>query len=171
MTQPFLDSGQPHSGSYLFVRSQRRLSDGWLLDATGLGDYQPADALYDLQRHVVIGHSPMWTVIGDDWDVEKFHSPSALKRIAKLMASVDEVFSCLLPDIDDSFEFSYWRNGALVRSFQKRSKDWGRTYTVQQQGIPLDAETAPITANDEPTERVWPIARSLGFDLADSVGT
>lgn len=171
MVVPFLKSGDPHSGSYLFVRSKTQVSDAPLLEMLGLNEYHPTKALFDLQRWVVIGNSETWTVVGDDFDREKFHSPSAPEVLDRLITSSEEVFFCVLPDVDEGSEFFYWRNGTLLRSYQKCSKDWGTTYTIDEFGTALAAETGPTNGTDRPTDRVWAIARSLGFDLAESSGS
>ena len=105
MVSVFLESGHPLCGSYLFVRSEEALSDESLLDAVGLGVYQATEALFDSQRHLVIGNSPTWTVVGDDFEWKKFHSPSESEVLASLVAAVDEVLLCRLPDTDDGFDF------------------------------------------------------------------
>jgi hypothetical protein len=172
VVSPFLDSGQLHSGSYVFVRSGTRMEDEQLLELLGLDAYHPTSALVDCQRYVVIGNSPDWTVIGDDWEWAKFHSPSVATVLSRLVSSAEEVLFCVLPDVDLGFEFSYWRDGVLVRSFEKVSHDWGRAYVVAETGARLSAETEPIDMpGDEATKRVWAIARSLDFDLADSLDT
>ncbi|MEZ5229049.1 MAG: hypothetical protein R2710_21000 [Acidimicrobiales bacterium] len=148
------------------------MEDDQLLELLGLGAYQPTSVLVERQRYVVIGNSPDWTVVGDDWEWAKFHSPSVATVLSRLVNSAEEVFLCSLPDTDAGFEFFYWRDGMLVRSFEKVSHDWGRSYVVAEIGARLSAETEPIDMPaDEAAERVWAIARSLDFDLADSLGT
>ncbi|MCA9920294.1 MAG: hypothetical protein KC445_20200, partial [Anaerolineales bacterium] len=101
----------------IYVRSFNAISDQEFMDFLGLKGYHKAFPPLEFTGfHVVFANDSEWTHIADDLRYTLWHSPKTSEAIAELSKTYD-VFRNSRGDIDDSFEFEYYRNGTLARKF------------------------------------------------------
>jgi hypothetical protein len=114
---PFLQWGNLHTPFMIYVRSYNTLSDQDFMKLLGLQSYRKTPPpLPEVGWHVVFANDSEWTHIADDFRYTLWHNPRTAEMIEELSQSFD-IFQCSIGDIDDSFEFAYYREGKLVRKF------------------------------------------------------
>ncbi|MBE2225625.1 MAG: hypothetical protein IAF02_29075 [Anaerolineae bacterium] len=129
---PFLKWGYLHTPFMIYVRSYNSISDQDFLKLLGLQGYQKAHPpLPDIKWHVVFANDSEWTHIADDFRYTLWHNPKTDEAIAKLSQSYD-LFHCSIGDIDNSFDFAYYRNSKLVRRFVFENDVFKKTEIVTE---------------------------------------
>jgi hypothetical protein len=114
---PFLRWGHLHTPFMIYIRSYNSISDQDFLNLFRLqGYHKSSPPLPGLHWHVVFANDSEWTHIADDFRYTLWHSPQTTDVITELSQHYD-VFRCSIGDIDDSFEFAYYRDGDLIRKF------------------------------------------------------
>ncbi|MEZ4590370.1 MAG: hypothetical protein R3D55_04410 [Chloroflexota bacterium] len=119
----------------IYVRSYNAISDQEFMEIFGLKQYaKKAISDFDFSdSHVIFTNDFEWTHIADDLRYTLWHSPRTSEAIAELGKSYD-IFRNSIGDIDDSFEFEYYRDGKLARKFvyehnvfKRNPLDYGRS--------------------------------------------
>jgi len=132
-------------------------------EAFGLNDYQEASPPLPLgASYVVFANDSEWTHIADDFGYTLWHR--SVEAIAELSASYD-VFRNSIGDIDNSFEFEYYRDGKLVRKFVFEDNVFERTQIVTaDSGAKLIGEPKTFDSLKSSAQKMLPeITEALGI--------
>ena len=116
MTTSLIINGQLHSPYFIFVRRPHEFADADLLTRFRLHNYERTESVAQLDRYAIVADAGTWTLLADDWHYTLWHMPTTGQTIEDLAATHD-VFACSIGDIDQSFDFVYYRNAALVRKY------------------------------------------------------
>ncbi len=113
---PFLKWGYLHTPNMIFIRSYNVIPDEDFIKLLGLPNYKKAPPpLPSDGSHIVFGNDDEWTHIADDFNYTLWwDDPKTNKAVASLSKTFD-VFRCSNGDIDESFEFEYFKDGSLAR--------------------------------------------------------
>jgi len=102
-----------------------------------------------------------WIQIMDNWGYKLWHDKKIRKDIEQLSKSY-EIFHFSMGDIDYDYDFSYYKNGELIRKFSIEKRSSKNMVVIEDFGTPFQNE--PKTNKfEEPFEIVIPIAKSLGI--------
>ena len=121
-------------GYCIYVECGESYSDAELLKHLGISGYSSIPfedspvQLADGDRFVQIANDGRWVHISDDdyytlWCNEKYGSGNLRDRIVKL-ARLHNIFTRVLGDADDSFEFEYYEGSKLRRRYEFIDPTW-----------------------------------------------
>ena len=150
----------------IYVRSYNVISDQEFMEIFGLKNYQKRaisdSKLFD--SHVIFTNDFEWTHIADDLGYTLWHSPRTSEVIAELGKSYD-IFRNSIGDIDDSFEFEYYRNGKLARKFDYEHNVFKGTRSITAEvGSKIIAEPNTFEELHTAAEKMFPeITKALGI--------
>lgn len=168
----FLKTGEVHSPFFVFIHHSPRPSDKSILKALGCRSYRlvaPGKTHHD-GRHLVIGHTEEWTVVADDYYYTLWHSEKDTHKIESYVQSLAEAFVCRWPDVDETFSFSYWKDGECVRSYALVQDGWVAPIRREESGERLPIETDEL-ASMPVDEQLRLICKELGYVAADAIGS
>lgn len=171
----FLRTGELHAPYFVFFRSPIPTCDRELLDSLGLREHKPQDienpGAVKHRPYSIVGNTKDWTVISDDWSYNIWHSENRDKIVTKFASGFEyEVFSYRVPDVDDTFEFHYWQEGRLIRSYSLFQKNLSHPPSLTESGSPFSFETETL-CNGSATKQIQLIAKNLGFDVSEAKGS
>lgn len=162
---PFLKWGHLHTPFMIYVRSYNSITDQEFMQLFGLQGYQKATPpLKFAGPHVVFANDSEWTHIADDFFYMLWQDPRTSLVIAELGRSYD-VFRNSIGDIDDSFEFEYYRDGELVRKFVYEHNVFeGTRSIIEDSGSNLMGEPETFEELSTAAEKMFPeITKTLGI--------
>jgi hypothetical protein len=116
LEQPSIFDGHLHAPFFIYFRREPLLSDKQILAHFGLHAYHSTAKLPPSSTYAVITDAGDWTLLADDWLYQLWHMPSTRNAI-KLLAKTRDVFAWSIGDCDQSFEYTIYRNGELVRQY------------------------------------------------------
>lgn len=116
MEQPSIFDGHLHAPFFIYFHREPQLSDEQILDHFGLQAYQSAVKLPPSSTYAVITDTDDWTLLADDWLYGLWHMPSTRNAI-QLLAKTRDVLAWSIGDCDQSFEYTFYRNGELARQY------------------------------------------------------
>ncbi len=162
---PFLKWGFLHTPFMIYIRCCNTLSDDDFMKIFGLRDYQKmSPPLPSSGLHVVFANDNEWTHIADDFRYTLWLNPITAEVIERYSKNYD-IFRCSTGDIDESFEFEYYRNGSLIRKlvFEHDVFKNSKTVTVDI-GTKLSGEPEHLSDLITSSEKMFPtITQSLGI--------
>lgn len=161
----WLPDGSLHAPYFVCIR-RPELDDLALLDRLGVGGVEPVSAELELwDPHLFVIHDRDWVQVADNWRYLLWHSRRFRARVDALAGS-HELFTWWIGDADNSYGFSYHRDGRLVR--ERAGDDDRRTplRTTVDYGEPLSGEPQPWPdhADDIRPELLHGIAEALGIN-------
>ncbi|MCB9762051.1 MAG: hypothetical protein H6741_00245 [Alphaproteobacteria bacterium] len=160
---PPLTHGTLHAPYFLFLRGDPPLEDRDLLRRLDMKEPQP----HPLGAHpgkgswVYLGEQGDWFMIADDWFYTFWHRADR-RQVLEALARRWELFALRWPDVDESYEFTWFRDGALRRERIVDSPHYTDRIVTVDVGEPLPCET-PALYEADGAEIVWIVAASLGI--------
>lgn len=96
---------------YIFIKYGYELTDAELLTKLGLETYflideQERQNRIIGKRYLFLTEVNNWTHLLDDWFYALWHNKQIRSRLLKLSNDF-EIFTFRIPDVDDSYEFTY----------------------------------------------------------------
>ena len=102
-----------------------------------------------------------WTYLMDDWFYTLWHNEDIRKRIQSLSKNF-EIFTCSVGDSDDSFDFTYFKQGKIIRQYIVEDPNFKGGEVVRDIGKPFSIEKIALKKK-APYQKVMVIAKS--FDI------
>lgn len=102
-----------------------------------------------------------WIQIMDNWGYKLWHDKQIRNDIEQLSKNF-ELFQFSMGDIDYDYDFSYYKNGELIRKFAIEVRSTKNITIKEDFGTPLICEPESNKFK-EPFEIVIPIAKALGI--------
>lgn len=123
MRMRFDDDGTLLSGHYVFIE-RKPVSDRELLAQIGLvHDLEPGtEAPYGMPD-VYLAHDGKWAHVMDGLHYMLWNSRRFSQRLQSIVGEHD-VFRCTFGDCDESYDYSYYRAGRLVRAVDVGSPNY-----------------------------------------------
>jgi len=151
-----------HSPYFIFVRCNGALSDAEILDRFGVAKYSAAQFAPRTGLYAILADDGTWTMIADNWHYQLWHRDSTRSAIERIATEYD-VFTCSVGDSDDSFDFMFYRNGALVRKYVVTDPDYSGGTISENVGELLELESDILENNDDQLKMVLELAGSIGI--------
>lgn len=104
-----------------------------------------------------------WVHLMDNFYYTQWHSKN-FKNGIKELSNKYEIFTCRLEDVDDSYDFNYYKDGKLIREFESFSPNFSDVIIEKNIGRPLRGEVDFLNSNDVFKPLV--IVKYLGIALA-----
>jgi hypothetical protein len=162
MKTPYLIEGKIFSPHLVFIKYGNSFSDEELLSLLGLKSHIPMSNDEDAISSLYLTDSNGWINIIDDWLYSLWYS-SEFRTNVELLAKKYEVFWCSIGEADDSYDFSYYKNGLLQRKYVVEDPDYTKGHVTESIGQPLTAEAEALTKKDN-LDKVLLIAKSIGIN-------
>ncbi len=162
-----LINGTLNSPFFTFVKAGSALTDRELFLRLGLEnyslvtdkEYKPLD--HPESSHLYLTEDRAWIHLMDDWGNTPWFNKEVRDRVKKLSLDFD-IFSCSVGDVDASYDFRYYRKGAITREFEMEDPEMNGGRVSINTGQPLPGEEA---VRKDVLEKVLFIASSLGIDI------
>lgn len=153
------------SGYSICLRPARAMSDADLLMRLGLADWLPME--FQPRRQymvpiVVLAEVGDWTVVADGLTYTLSNGSETRKRIASLAIDIGEVFVGYTADCWDTFGFSYYREGQLLRDYLADPEAGQPEHVIKSVGDPLPGETRSLERFNA-WEPLFGVAAALGI--------
>lgn len=145
------------------------MSDKEILEHLGLVDF---DLIIDKKerekkilhkRYLFLTEDNEWTHLMDDWFYTLWHDKEIRKQI-KLLSENFEIFTCSVGDCDDSFDFTYFKQGKIIRQYIVEDFQFNGGEVVKDIGNPFPIEKTAIKKKDL-YEKVITIAKSFKIKM------
>ncbi len=152
---------------YIFVKDKSKLSDDQLLEKLDLKHYKPVLKKEDQElpdkQYLYISDDGNWKHLMDDCSYGLWHELEIGLRIEGLSKEFD-IYSCSIGDIDDSYEFVYYKDGIKIREYEVKDYDFDGGIVVKNSGQALEFEQDAL-AEKEVLDKVLAIAKSIGIHI------
>ena len=167
MCDPTIIDGRIYAPFFIFIHCGQQASDETLLKRLGLKDYhlfsKGEPYPNDVRSHVHIASDGEWTHVAGDWYYSLWYRADEVPNIANIASDYD-VYACGVGDVNRSYSFCYYANGALVRKLVVEYEGYSDESITEEIGSPLPFEHASLDSRDE-LDAVMSIAEGLGIDL------
>lgn len=153
----------------IFIKEGPKLSDNKIMVALGLEDYKIVSDEKERnnialnKRYIYLTEDEHWTYVMDDLSYTLWYSKEIRKRIL-LLSNIFEIFSCSIGDIDDSFDFTYFKHGEIIREYVVEDPKFNGGEVVKNVGLPFPIEDIALKKTDT-LEKVCTIAASFGIKM------
>ncbi|WP_338765591.1 hypothetical protein WAF17_01965 [Bernardetia sp. ABR2-2B] len=151
-------TGSFHSPFLIFIKGLNHLPDIEILQLLELQNVETRDFEKETECYLRITRDKEWVHIMDNWFYGLWHSKSFKNRVDKLGEKYD-IFYCSVGDCDNSFDFTYYKNGLIQRKYVV--SDDGKM--IESKGKPLPFEEDNLKESDE-LDKVISIAKSIGIE-------
>lgn len=151
----------------IFIKGATKLADSELLSLLNLNEYYMVESSSEnqgdknLTGYLFIANSDEWVCIMDDWSYALWCNKEIRKRLLAVSNEYD-VFYCSVGDIDDSYDFAYFKSGEVIREYIVEDHSFKRGVVVKDFGVPFPVESEAFL-HKEIYEKVITIAKSLGI--------
>ena len=160
----FNEDGALYSGHYVFIACEPA-SDRERLEQLGLvHDLRPAPDEYHRAPDIYLAHDGKWAHVIDGLWYLLWNSRRFGRRVEQI-ASEHDVFRCFLGDCDESYGYSYYRSGQLVRAVDVASPNFDDVVVQRDFGEPLPEERALGNLVGVHHPNLLGLARALGIDV------
>ncbi len=161
----FSNNGIFHGAFFIFIKTDGTLTDQEVMAYLGLENYRlTADTKGKKDyRNFFITKIGDWIHVIDDWFYHLYHLKYIKKNIEFLSRKYD-VFYCVLPDSDDSYEFVYYKDNQLVRKCLAEDPNYKGAQIIEDIGTPFPVEK-DISFPNKSFEAVFDMATYLGIDV------
>lgn len=146
MDSSFTPAGRFHSPFRIFVRDLNSSHYAHLIDALCLHGYKPVKP-NSMQRQLAIVPLDGWTMLADDWCYTLWHMPSTMQFVDDA-AKRSEIYYDFVGDCDESYEFGYFRSGAIIRKVAVASPHYSDQILETNIGVPLLVENVDRMTDD-----------------------
>ena len=147
---------------FIFVRCNGVLTDADILERVGLAKYSAARFAPQSGLYAVLANDGSWTMLADNWNYWLYFWLVTGVTIENFAAEYD-VFTCSVGDACDSFAFTYYRNGRLVRKYEVTDPSFSGGSVTQDVGESLKFESTLLTSGRDHLEMVLSLAESIGI--------
>ncbi len=150
----------------IFINGGYWMSDAEIMEKFGLEGYEliTYEKGREIKRKAIfITEDDEWTHVMDDLSYHLWHNKELRKRLQALSKDFD-IFICSVGDCDDSFDFTYYRNGEIIREYVVEDPHFKGGEVVKDLGEPFPIETEALKEKDIYV-KVTTIAKSLGINL------
>ncbi len=151
----------------IFIKGGFKMTDKEIFELLGLRDYkliidEQEKKTGDLhKRYLFLTEDESWTHIMDDWFYTLWHDKEIRERI-KLFSEKFEIFTSSVGDIDDSFDFTYFKEGKAIREYVVKDCDFKGGAVVKDFGCPFPIEKIALSKK-KVDQKVMTIINSLGI--------
>ncbi len=164
---------------FIFIKGINEKNDAEVLELLELGEGKllNPDVTIDIKQvdeesSAYLFRNENWIHIIDSWYYSLWHSQMLSDRIEELGKKL-EIFTCSFGDVDESFDFRYFKGGKKVREYIVDSPNWNNQVVRVDFGEPLQAELIILNKRDEVSKddeirNILQIAESLGIQLPKS---
>ncbi len=148
----------------IFIKSGSELTDDEILNHLGIKDYKLETEKPDWKsRYLFLSENDGWVHLMDDWSYSLWHNKTIRNNIQSLSQRF-EIFTCSIGDIDNSFDFTYLKNGEIIRQYIAEDPNFKKLVIVKNIGKPFPIETEALKLKDT-AKKVTMIAKHLGLNL------
>lgn len=156
----------PHSPFFTFIKGLESKSD---IEIFKLFNFNKIELVENSregndQNCLYLFRDGEWVHIMDNYYYTHWHSTQFHSCINEL-GKIYELFSCRLKDVDESYDFSYYRNGKLLRQYITQSPNYSDIEVKVNKGGKLPIELQ-LMENSENVDIPIIVANSLGIRLA-----
>lgn len=158
-------NGIPCSPYFVFIRDISDYDDLDVLKLLEFESFEEIEMMEFMDDHdcIYLSRDRNWTHIMDNSNYTFWCSSPMHERIERLGRKY-EIFTCMVGDVDQSYEFRYYRGGVKIREHIVESPNYSDEVVKVNYGVPLDVEKDVLQLED-PLDRVIQIAQSLGLRL------
>ena len=166
-----LSNGSFLASYYIFIRDGFKIREEELLERLGLLEYKlldnewkrnPKILLRKRKKHIFLAEVENWKHLMDDFTYSLRFNPDFENKLNALSKSFD-IFCCSIGDIDESFDFKYFENGALKREYIVEDPKFNGGEITKNFGQPLGNETVALEKKDL-QDKVLSIAKLIGIN-------
>lgn len=154
---------------FIFIKEGYKISDETILKNLGLSGYELVTENNERsneirnKRYLFLTEDKNWTYLMDDWFYTLWHNKEIRNRI-KSLSKEFEIFTCSVGDCDDSFDFTYFKQGEIIRQYVVEDPKYKGGEVVKNFGIPFPVENTALRNKDLYT-KVMTIAESFGIKM------
>lgn len=138
---------------FVLIKNGFQLSDIEILERLGIGEYSLITSKEGRQKqdinkvYLYFTEIGKWTHLMDDC-YYLWHNKNIRHHILELSKDF-EIFTFWLPDVDESYGFTYYKNGEIVRTYQVADpnfdggfveKDYGKPFTIEEKTLSQKVE-------------------------------
>jgi hypothetical protein len=139
------------------------LSDEQILAHFGLNTHRYTPKLPPFSTYAVIADLGDWTMLADDWLYQLWHLSSTRPAIQSLAKDRD-VFAWSVGECDESFEYSLYQNGQMIRQYWVDSPHYHDQVVSTDLGPRLPFESELLAANLPIVEKMNRFGVNLGIN-------
>ena len=150
---------------FIFIKYGFKMSDEEILGQLGLSEYDLITSNEEREkgvlnkRYLFLVEDEKWTYLMDDWFYTLWHNEDIRKRIQSLSKNF-EIFTCSVGDSDDSFDFTYFKQGKIIRQYIVEDPNFKGGEVVRDIGKPFSIEKIALKKK-APYQKVMVIAKSF----------
>lgn len=154
---------------FIFVKYGFQISDKEILERLGLNGYnlildeKEREKEVLNKRYLFLTEDREWTYVMDDWFYTLWHNKE-IRNWIKSMSQEFEIFTCSVGDCDDSFDFTYFKEGRIVRQYVVEDPHFKGGEVVKDFGMPFPIEKEALKKKDL-YQKVMTIAESFGIEM------
>jgi len=158
----------PHSPFFTFIKGVESKSDIEILELFNFNEIELVKNSKEGndENCIYLFRDGEWVHIMDNFYYTHWHSTQFQSCINDLGKNY-EVFSCRLKDVDESYDFSYYRNGKLVRQYITESPNYSDIEIKVNLGEQLQSELQ-LKGKSKNVDIPIIVANSLGIKLAQN---
>ena len=156
----------PHSPYFIFIKGISNKTDETILQLFGFQEIEQVSIQQDRndKNCIYFYKDGDWVHLMDNYYYTHWHLKDFNSRIYELGKEY-EIFTCRLKDVDESYDFIYFKNGKLKREYLSYSPDYTEIIVTADYGDKLAGESVPSSFQND-YDRPLLIAKGVGIRLA-----
>ena len=168
---PRIINGRFHSPFFIFIKEGSNYSDCDLLEKLGINNYLPLEGDQQASACLYITEDKEWAHVMDDWYYTLWHMKHLHDKLIDL-SLLHDIFTCSVGEMDYSYDFNYYIDGAVVRRYivQDSHCDRSKSVVVENLGPPMHGEELAFSCKEE-LDVVISLAESLGVVIKHDLST
>ena len=158
----------PHSPYFIFIRGVENKSDQTILELFGFNQIEPTsnDLVSEDEHCIYLYREKEWVHLMDNFYYTHWHSNQFKARIKELGKQY-EIFTCRLKDVDESYDFKYFKHGELKRNYMSESPNYSDVDVTVNFGEKMNGELDVLSIKEDIDYPIV-VAKELGIKLAKS---
>lgn len=156
-----------HSPYFIFIKGIAHFNDEEVLRLLDFQEFQQVEKgeedFMKEEHYVHLTRDENWVHIMDNWFYTLWHAQEFRGTIHRLGKMYD-IFDCSVGECDDSFHFTYCKDGQVVRRYIVADPDFNGGEVIEDMGTPIPSEEKYLKMSQQQT-KVISIARSIGIEV------
>jgi len=153
---------------FICIKNTVALTNEAILDQLGLSDFK---LIVDEQerenlgkRYLYLVRNEHWIMLMDDWLYTMWYNQE-IREMIKLLSKKADIVTFFVGDSDESFGFSYFKQGKLIRQYEFDDLMPEELKVVINIGAPFNMEQSALQIEDS-FEKIMALAQSFGIDTS-----